>query len=111
MSDMQPPTLQIVFNWIIALVGGLLSVIVGVCAWIFRQDHGRIDSLEIKTAQMASREELIEQMRILHEERLRMHSENRDSAFETRAEIRDMRKEQGHELRALNQRVDELLKR
>ena len=111
MTDIQAPTLQIVFNWIIALVGGLLSVIVGICAWIFRQDHGRIDSLEIKTAQMASREELAEHMKILHEERLRMHSENRDQAFETRAEIRDMRKEQGHELRALNQRVDELLKR
>jgi len=40
-----------------------------------------------------------------------MHGENRDQAFETRAELRDMRKEQGRELRTLNQRVDELLKR
>jgi membrane protein implicated in regulation of membrane protease activity len=111
MTDMQPSTLQIVFNWIIAVIGGLLSVIVGISAWIFKRFADRVDSAEIKIARMASREELAEQMRILHEERLRMHGENRDQAFETRAELRDMRKEQGRELRTLNQRVDELLKR
>jgi hypothetical protein len=122
-----PPWVFVALTWV---GGSLATAIVGLFFWVLNLYRKKVDALEknsvtkadmaaleLRMAELASRRELIAYLEQWRDERTRMHEENKASIAQlhddietTRSEVRSARSEVRDDIRAVHNRIDQVLK-